>query len=32
MEIYNALIAIAEKRLDKAGFAELFRRAANSAS
>jgi len=32
MEIYNALIAIAEKRLDKAGLAELFRRAANSAS
>jgi len=32
LEIHSALIAIAEKRLDKAGLAELFRRAANSAS
>ncbi len=32
LQTYNALIAIAEKRLDKAGLAELFRRAANSAS
>jgi death-on-curing protein len=31
-EIYDAMIAIAEKRLDKAGLAELFRRAALSAS
>ena len=31
-EIYAALIAIAEKRMDKPGLAELFRRAANSAS
>jgi death-on-curing protein len=31
-EIYEALIAIAEKRLDKAGLAEIFRRTANSAS
>ncbi len=28
LEIYNAMIAIAEKRLDKPGLAELFRRAA----
>ena len=28
--LYNAMIAIAEKRLDKAGLAELFRRAAVS--
>ncbi len=27
-EIYDAMIAIAEKRLDKPGLAELFRRAA----
>jgi death on curing protein len=32
LEACDALIAIAEKRLDKAGLAELFRRAANSAS
>ena len=32
VEIYDALIAIAEKRLDKAGLAEIFRRAALSAS
>jgi death-on-curing protein len=32
LETYHAMIAIAEKRLDKAGLAELFRRAANSAS
>ena len=31
-ELYDAMIAIAEKRLDKAGLAALFRRAANSAS
>jgi prophage maintenance system killer protein len=31
-EMYQAMIAIAEKRLDKTGLAELFRRAANSAS
>jgi len=31
-QIYDALIAIAEKRLDKPGLAELFRLAANSAS
>jgi hypothetical protein len=30
--LYDAMIAIAEKRLDKVGLAELFRRAANSAS
>jgi death-on-curing protein len=30
--IYDALIAIAEKRLDKAGMAQVFRRAALSAS
>ncbi len=30
--LYDAMIAIAEKRLDKAGLAELFRRSANSAS
>jgi len=29
-EIYDAMIAIAEKRLDKAGLAEMFRRAAVS--
>ena len=29
-EIYDAMIAIAEKRLDKTGLAELFRRAAVS--
>ena len=28
MEIYDAMIAIAEKRLDKAGLAEMFRSAA----
>jgi len=28
IEIYDAMIAIAEKRLDKAGLAEMFRRAA----
>ena len=28
IEIYDAMIAIAEKRLDKGGFAEMFRRAA----
>jgi death-on-curing protein len=32
LEIYDALIAVAERRLDKAGLAELFRRAALSAS
>jgi death-on-curing protein len=32
MKIYDAMIAIAEKRLDKSGLAELFRRAALSAS
>jgi death-on-curing protein len=32
LETYNAMIAIAEKRMDKVGLAELFRRAANSAS
>jgi death-on-curing protein len=31
-QIYDALIAIAEKRLDKAGMADVFRRAALSAS
>jgi death-on-curing protein len=28
LEIYNAMIAIAERRMDKAALAELFRRAA----
>jgi hypothetical protein len=32
LQIYDALIAIAERRLDKAGMAEVFRRAALSAS
>jgi death-on-curing protein len=32
LETYDAMIAIAEKRLDKTGLAEIFRRAANSAS
>jgi death-on-curing protein len=32
LELYEAMIAIAEKRLDKAGLAELFRHAAVSAS
>jgi death-on-curing protein len=32
LETHGAMIAIAEKRLDKAGLAELFRHAANSAS
>jgi death-on-curing protein len=32
LETYDAMITIAEKRLDKVGLAELFRRAANSAS
>jgi len=27
-QLYDAMIAIAEKRLDKAGLAEMFRRAA----
>lgn len=31
-DLYQAMIAIAEKRLDKAGLVELFRRASNSAS
>ena len=31
-ELYDAMIAIAEKRLDKSGLAELFRRAAVSLS
>ncbi len=32
LETYNAMIAIAERRLDKPGLADLFRRDANSAS
>jgi death on curing protein len=32
LETYDAMIAIAEKRLDKTGLAEIFRRAALSAS
>jgi death-on-curing protein len=32
LEMYDAMIALAEKRLDKAALAALFRRAANSAS
>ncbi len=32
LEIYDALIALAEKRLDKAGLAALFRKAALPAS
>jgi len=32
LETYNAMIAIANKQLDKAGLAEVFRRAAISAS
>jgi len=31
-QLYDAMIAIAEKRLDKAGLAEMFRRAAVSLS
>ncbi len=31
-ELHDAMIAIAARRLDKPGLAELFRRAANSAS
>ncbi len=30
IQLYDAMIAIAEKRLDKAGLAEMFRRAAVS--
>jgi death on curing protein len=32
LETYDAMIAIAEKRLDKTGLAEIFRRASLSAS
>jgi hypothetical protein len=28
IRLYDAMIAVAEKRLDKAGLAEIFRRAA----